>query len=99
MLQLLYQRLNLSSFFLYLSIPLRGSRSLSNVCGQEFILNAYHISVVLICGYCLEVYRLQKTETLVLRLHSCRGALTCGDMLAASAVIFSGESPKFPLEM
>lgn len=93
MLQLLSQRLNLNSFFLHCSITLRGIRCLSNLWGQEFLLNAYHISVVLICGDCLKVYRLQKIETLVLRLHSCRGALMCGGMLAASAVLFSGASP------
>lgn len=92
-LQMLYQRLNLRSFFLHLGIPLRGTRCLSNLCGQKFFLNAYHISVVLICGDCLKVSRLQKIETLVLRLHSYRGALTSGGMLAASAVLFSGVTP------
>lgn len=96
-LQMLYERLNLSSFFLSLSVPLRGSRCLSNLCGQKFLLNAYHVSVVLIRGDCLKVYRLQKIETLVLRLHSCRGALACGGTLAASAVLFSGVSPELPL--
>lgn len=72
MLQLLCQRLHRNSYFLHLCIPLGGSRCLSNLCGQEFLLNAYHISVVLICGDCLKVYRLQKVENLVLRLHSRR---------------------------
>jgi len=78
MLQTLYQRLNLGSFFLPLRIPSRGSRCLSNIRGQKFLLNAYHVSVVLICGDCLKAYRLQKIEALVLRLRSCRGALPCG---------------------
>lgn len=99
MLQLLYQRLNLSSFFLHLCIPLRGSRRLSNLCGQKFILNAYCTSAVLICGNFLKVYKLQKNEILVLRLHSCRGALTCGGTLAASALLFPGLSPEFPLKI
>lgn len=46
MLQLLFWRLNLSCFFLHFSITLRGSRCLSNLCGQEFLLNAYHASVI-----------------------------------------------------
>lgn len=99
MLQLLFRRLNRSSFFLHFSITLRGSRCLSNLCGQEFLLNDYHISVILICGDCLKVYGLQKIETLVLRLHSCRGAPLCGGTLAASAVLFSGASPEFPHEI
>lgn len=98
MLKLLYQRLNMNSFFLHYGIPLRGNRCLSSLCGQEFLLNAYHVSVLLISGGCLKVYRLQKM-VLVLRLHSCRAALTCGDMLAASAVLFSGVSPEFPLRI
>lgn len=55
LLQLLFQRLNLSSFPLHLSITLRGIRYLSNLWGQEFLLNAYHISLILICGDCLKV--------------------------------------------
>lgn len=106
--QMLSPRLNPSSFFLSLSIPLRGSRCLSNLCGQKFllnayhvsvVLNAYHVSVVLICGDCLKVYTLQKIETLVLRQRSCRGAPTCRVTLAASAVLFSGVSPEFPLRI
>lgn len=55
LLQLLFQRLNLSSFVFHLSITLRGIRYLSNLWGQEFLLNAYHISLILICGDCLKV--------------------------------------------
>lgn len=99
MLQLLFQRLNLSNFFLHFSITLRGIRCLSNLCGQECLLNAYRTSLLLICGDCLKVYRLQKIETLALRLHSCRRALICGSMLAASAMHFSGASPGFSLKM
>lgn len=59
MLQLLFQRLNLSSFFLHFFITLRGIRCLSNLCGKEFLLITYHISLFLVCGDCLKVYRLE----------------------------------------
>lgn len=98
MLKLLYQRLSMSSFFLHFGIPLRGNGCLSSLCGQEFLLNAYRVSVLLLSGGCLKVYRVQKI-LLVLRLHSCRAVLTCGDTLAAPAVLFSGVSPEFPLRI
>lgn len=99
MLHLLFRRLNLSSFFLHFCITFRGIRCLFNLCGQGFLLNAYCISLVLICRDRLKVYRLQNIETLVLRLHPCRGALFCGGMLAASALLFSGTSPEFSLKI